>query len=276
MEEQICITDHMRQGHPYLSDSVEVLFERIQAHVRRFDRAPVVFEIGCASGMLTERVARSFPDVELIAQEELPSFVAHARRRLAGLPVQLFTAPLGTFDRRVDIFYSAGTHHHMPEGYLADARRLLDRDGVYIVDDEFCPEYCLGDHADRIARAELFHLARGFLLTHQGEVAAFTRDGTIPTHAIELERLRKLALWRWYRFVVDHAVEQDSIEVASAELRSAADDLITGSEAEHKFSPAVVERQFELAGFRRLSKSMIGPADQPALQSFFVYEFAPV
>jgi hypothetical protein len=61
-------------------------------------------------------------------------------------------------------------------------------------------------------------------------------------------------------------------EVAVAELTSTRDDLVTGSQAEHKMSPAIVERELALAGFVPRARHVIGPPDDPSLQSFHVYE----
>ena len=58
-----------------------------------------------------------------------------------------------------------------------------------------------------------------------------------------------------------------------SELKSTCDDFVTGSGAEHKLSPLIMEKQFELAGFRRLSRQLIGPTDEPERQSMFVYEY---
>jgi hypothetical protein len=103
-------------------------------------------------------------------------------------------------------------------------------------------------------------------------VKAFQQNGALAPSTLELERRRQIALWRWYRFVVDDAVNRGYVDVAVGELQSTHDDLITGSDAEHKFSPLIVERQFALAGFQRLSKTLIGPAEHPERQSMFVYE----
>jgi hypothetical protein len=146
-------------------------------------------------------------------------------------------------------------------------------ESVYVLADELCPEYCEHAAAERLERAEVIHIVGGYVLTSRVDVEAFRNTGTIPDYAIEMERLRQRALWRWYRFVVDVAVDRGYFDVAVSELQSAHDDLITGSDAEHKFSPRIVEREFALAGFRSLSKRLIGPADLPEHQSMFVYEY---
>jgi hypothetical protein len=113
--------------------------------------------------------------------------------------VTIYTRPLQTWERPVDIFYSAGTHHHLPHDYLAKVRGLLAPGGVYVVDDEFCPEYCRDEHAKRLERADILHIEGGYVFTNARELAAFKRDGSLPGHVVDLERRRQQALWRWYR-----------------------------------------------------------------------------
>jgi hypothetical protein len=174
----------------------------------------------------------------------------------------------------IDIVVAFARHHHLPPDYLSSVRAVLKSGGVYLLAEELCPEYCAGEHAARIARAEELHIVGGYVFTSRAELDSYRTLGTVPPHVQELEQLRRRALWRWYRFVVDQAVERGYYDIAVAELQSAHDDLITGSDDEHKFSPLIVERQFALAGFELLSKRTVGPADDPERQSMLVYEYA--
>ena len=153
---------------------------------------------------------------------------------------------------------------------------MLRDDGVFVLADEFCPEYCTGEELARVATAPVIHLANGFVLTDEAEVAGPSRDRCLAgDSALRMEARRRQALWYWYRFVVDEAMRGDHVEVAVAELQSAHDDLVTGDEAEHKLAPSIVERQVALAGFRVLKKHVLGPPDDPRLQSLIAYELAP-
>ena len=46
------------------------------------------------------------------------------------------------------------SHHHLPNTYLEHIRGVLGPDGVLIIGDEFCPEYCTPADAKRLAKAE--------------------------------------------------------------------------------------------------------------------------
>jgi SAM-dependent methyltransferase len=273
--DQTDIEDQMRIGHPYLADTAQIVVETVIKNAKRLKRPARILELGCASGILASRVARALPEAEISAIEELPELAALARKRLARTPVELHAIPFEEWRQPVDILFSGGAHHHLPAGYLHHARRIVAPDGVYVLGDELCPEYCHGDLARRIAEAETLRFAGGYVLTSAPELADWERDRYVPSIAEEMERRRKQALWRWYRFVVDRAMNGGHYEVAIAELKSASDDLRTGSVDEHKMSAAVVERELALSGFAVKSRLVIGPEDDPALQSFHIYEFIP-
>lgn len=278
-ERQHQINEYYRQvmdGHAYIRETFDVLLDMLGERIRRHDGPPRILELGCHAGVSTEWFLERWPDVQITIQDDHDDMIDMARERLAGKHVTYHVGPVESLPHEFDIVVSIARHHHLPHDYLGGVRKVMAPSGVYLLAEELCPEYCADEHAQRIARAEVLHIIGGHVLTSQAEVAAYEKDGTIPPHAAELERLRRRALWRWYRFVVDYAVEHDCWDIAVAELQSTHDDLITGSDAEHKFSPLIVDRQFTLAGFRQVAKRVVGPTDAPELQSMLVlaYELA--
>ena len=270
------VNEYYRQvmdGHAYIRETIDALLRTLGARMRRFQRTPRILELGCHAGVSTEWLLERWPEAEIIVQDERQDLIDIARERLGEGRVSFHAGPVETLAQPVDVVMSIACHHHLPHDYLAGVRGALQPGGIYLLAEELCPEYCAGEHARRVAQAELLHIAGGYVLTSQADVASYG-DGAIPAHVLDLERLRRRALWRWYRFVVDHAVERGCYDIAVAELQSTHDDLITGSDAEHKFSPLIVERQFALAGFQMVSKQQIGPPDDPELQAMVVYELA--
>jgi hypothetical protein len=265
----------MVEGHVYIRETIEAFLETLGARIERAGTAPHVVELGSHAGFISERIMKRWPRVRLSVVEDNASFVELSQQRLAGHAVA-FHQSLATLTAAPDIVVSLARHHHLPHGYLADVYRAMRTESVYVLGDELCPEYCDGEHRARIERAEVLEVRGGYVFTSAAEAAAFASSGAVPAAVLDLERRRQRSLWRWYRFVVDEAVEHGFFEVAVAELKSTHDDLITGSQAEHKFSPSIVEREFALAGFRRLSKQLIGPPDQLEHQSMFVYEYERV
>jgi len=262
------------EGHVYIRETLDAFLAILARRIGQLARPPRILELGSHAGIITASLLERWPDASVQISDDDAALVAMSRRRLGDPRISYDSGSLESVDRNLDLAISVARHHHLPHDYLGKLRPLMTRETVYVLADELCPEYCYGEHAARIAEAEVIHVVGGYVLTTHAEVSAFQLTGAIPATARELERLRQRALWRWYRFVVDEAVERGYFDIAVGELQSTHDDLITGSDAEHKFSPLIVERQFALAGFRLLSKLAIGPADDASRQSMFVYEFS--
>jgi SAM-dependent methyltransferase len=263
------------EGHVYIRDTLDAAFDSLGQRLRSLPGAARVLELGSHAGITTEMLLKRWPNLNLVVHDDDAELVALAQARLAGRGVRYHDGALAALADPVDVVISFARHHHLPHDYLSGVRRVMKPGGVYIVADELCPEYCTGNWASLIERAELLRFAGGYVLCSRADADAFVNSGALPEYALKLEDRRRVALWRWYRFVVDEAVAKGYFDIASGELQSASDDLVTGSDAEHKFSPLIVERQFALAGFRMLSKRSLGPSADPERQSLFVYEFAP-
>jgi SAM-dependent methyltransferase len=271
------VNEYYRQvmeGHAYIRETIDTLLDALGTCVRRLGRPPRILELGCHAGVSTQWLLERWPDAEIVVQDVRDDLIEMARDRVGAGRVEFHHGPVETLARPVDIVVSIARHHHLPHDYLSGVRGVLGPGGVYLLAEELCPEYCADEHAARVARAEVLHIVGGYVLTSRDEVESYRALGTMPAHVRDLEEHRRRALWRWYRFVVDHAVERGCYDIAVAELQSAHDDLITGSDAEHKFSPLIVERQFALAGFELSTKQTIGPPDDPQRQAMVVYEYA--
>jgi len=262
------------EGHVYIRETLDAFMAILAGRIGRLTRPPRILELGSHAGIITALLLERWPDASLQISDDDDALVAMSRRRLGDHRVSYHSGSLESVEQDLDFAISVARHHHLPHDYLGNLRPLMTRETVYVLADELCPEYCHGPDAARIEEAEVIHVVGGYVLTTHAEVHAFKQTGAIPAPARDLERLRQRALWRWYRFVVDEAVERGYFDIAVGELQSTHDDLITGSDAEHKFSPLIVERQFALAGFQLLSKHSLGPADDAARQSMFVYEFS--
>lgn len=264
----------MRDGHPDIADGDQVIVDIVAAKREAEGRPLSVIDIGSGSGVLTEMLAKRLPDCRIIANDNEPALVAQAEQRMRDLPnTEVYGESFEDWTQPLDVIISWGTHHHMPHSYLAQSHRLLGERGSFIVGDEFCPEYCTPEDAERILSAEVIQLAEGYILTSAEEIAAYEADKTVSEWAKELEASRRRTLWNWYKFVIDFAIERDYWMVAIAELQITRDDLVTSFEDEHKISPLIVEHELKIGGFHQLAKHVIGNRP-PELQSFFIYEYA--
>lgn len=263
----------MRIGHPQIEEGDRIILDVIRRFSARLGRRPRILDVGCGTGFFASRLLATVPDVDLVVQEDWPAAIDNLERRFAGTPARIFTGSVSNWTESVDVVISWGTHHHQPRTYLDHVKRFLAPGGLLILGDEFCPEYCFGEHAERIRDAARIYIANGYVLVDDEEIAAYERDGTIPEVAREIEKLRLQTLWRWYRYVVDWAMERDCLDVAVFELRAARDDLKTEDANEFKLSPLTVEKELESKGFEKRTRHATAPDEPLERQSFFIYEY---
>lgn len=266
--------EHALEGHVFIRETVNGFLDVLERRVQCVSGSPKILQLGSHAGILTRWILERCPGVSIVVSDDDDELVAMSRERLTSERVSYHAGPLSALEDEVDVVLSLARHHHLSHDYLLHLPKVMRADSVYVLADELCPEYCEGEHRERIEQAEVIGVVGGYVLTTRAEVQAFNERGTIPPAAVAQEQLRRRALWRWYRYVVDEAVERGYFDIAVGELQSTHDDLITGSQAEHKFSALIVERQFALAGFKQRSKLSIGPPDDRARQSMFIYEFA--
>lgn len=269
---EVDVAAQMRKGHPQIPEGDAYITKLVKQHCQRLGRPVRVFDVGSGSGYFASKLITRLPEIELIVNEDEPHVISKLQRRLANAQAQIFDRPFTEWTEPVDIILSWGAHHHLPKNYLAHAKQVLRKDGVVILGDEFCPDYCDPAHAARISNAEQIYIANGYILTTAAEVEAYQKERYIPPVAYDLERRRQKALWTWYRYVVDYAMDRNCLAVVIDELRATHDDLITEFGDEHKMSPLIAEQEFKLCGFQQISKKSLGPAGAPQYQSFFVYE----
>lgn len=271
--QDVDIAEVMRKGHPFIHEGDEYIVGLVEQHCKRLGRPAHVLEVGCGTGVFSEMLAARVPSAKVIANEPDPIISTLAQCRLARSATELFMKPFEEWTEPLDILISWGAHHHLPKNYLDHAKRLLRSGGIFILGDEFCPEYCNAEDAARIAQAEVIHVVDGLVLTSDVEVQTYQDKGCMPQIVLDLEERRQRTLWNWYKYVIDYAMNHGYMNVALTELQIALDDLTTAFGGEHKLSPLFIERELELCGFQRLSKQGFG-LDAIEFQSFFIYEFA--
>jgi SAM-dependent methyltransferase len=268
----------MRRGHVGIEDTDRTLLGLFRDHLaRRAADAPLrIFDICSGSGFFIRRLSRELPEAaahELFAHEDEPDVLPLLQARLGGSAIRIHAGSFGDWHEPIDVLLSWGSFHHMPRGYLAHARTLLRPGGLVILADEFCPEYLTPAMVERVRAAPAIHIASGYVLTSDAELAAFHQTGALPAIAVEMERLRQQVLWRWYRHVVDVMMERACLNAALYELRTTRDDLDTAFGSEHKLSPVVAERELALLGFELVSRHVPVAEAVPARDSFFVYVY---
>lgn len=265
----------MRDGHPDIAEGDEYILSVARELHDRLGRPLRMIDVGSGSGDLSLMLARALPDSAVIANDIEPNPVAQAKEKLAGFPhASVFDRPFETWDGTADMVISWGSHHHLSHDYLGHVRRVLSPDGVFVIGDEFCPEYLTEADKERLAAAGKIVICDGYIFDDDADVSAYRDRGELPEWSARLEKARRAALWTWYKFVGDYAVSKDHWPVLIAELGIARDDLITEFEDEHKTSPYLLERELVLNGFSVTATKVIGDRE-PALCSFVIYQCRP-
>lgn len=268
----------MRRGHVGIEDTDRTLlgvfrelFER-----RGKDTTLRIFDICSGSGFFIRRLSRELPEAsahELIAHEDDPDVLPLLQARLHDSAIRIHVGSFCDWREPIDVLLTWGSFHHMPREYLAHARTLLRPGGLVVLADEFCPEYLTPAMIERVRSAAVIHIANGYVLTSDAELAAYTENGALPAIASEMERARQQALWKWYRHVVDVMMERECLNAALYELRTTRDDLDTAFGSEHKLSPVVAECELAQLGFELVARHVPVSKPTPARDSFFVYVY---
>ncbi|MFZ5638815.1 MAG: class I SAM-dependent methyltransferase [Pseudomonadota bacterium] len=266
----------MRIGHVDIADGDRYIIDVVVRHRAEIGKPLRIIDIGSGSGHLTKLLAEALPDCEVIANEIESAPIAQAKAKLLPHPnARVFERPFDEWNEPTDVVISWGSHHHMSHGYLSRLKNILTEDGVFIVGDEFCPEYIPQDVRDRLDRADTIVLAGGYIFDSESDLRAYRDNGSIPEWSLDLEISRRKALWHWYKFVCDKAIENNEWMVAVCELQIARDDLMTEFASEHKTSSYLLQRELSLSGYRIVESRLIGDRD-PSLMSFEVFCCRPI
>lgn len=124
-----------------------------------------IVELGCGPGRLLKPLQSSlkvFKDVKLSGVDLDPVFLEYARSIVDATRTQIIEADVRLFQplEPVDIFLSQGFHHHVQKGdavndYLSNVRTQMSEGGVYILGDEFLPDY--HDEEERRVKAVIWY-----------------------------------------------------------------------------------------------------------------------
>jgi SAM-dependent methyltransferase len=265
----------MRTGHPDIAEGDEYIVAVVRKLAADLGRPLKIIDVGAGSGDLSLMLAMELPDSEIVANDIAPNPIAQANDKLAPFPhASVSDRPFEEWPGSVDVVISWGSHHHLSHDYLEHVREILTPDGVLIVGDEFCPEYLTPADQQRLSVAEHIEIVDGAIFDSTADVEAYRESGRLPAWSVALEDARRRALWTWYKFVGDFAVDHDAWPVLIAELSIARDDFVTNLSEEHKTSPYLLRRELELKNFQIIDSREMGDRE-PRLRSFVVYVCRP-
>lgn len=137
----------MSHEHLYIGASDNYLKHEIAQRIADITDAEIV-ELGCGPGRLLPLIAQTHPR-HLTLVDIDPNFITYAQEvaNTLGFPANIVQSNIVTYQHTapVDIFYSQGIHHHIAKNltqrYLENIHEQLTPNGVYILSDEFLPDY---------------------------------------------------------------------------------------------------------------------------------------
>lgn len=129
--------------HLYIKESDNFIFEILKQNVEK--GLSEVVEIGCGPGRLTQLISK-IENINLTAVDTDSEFIKYAKSLLPNTCIVNQSVLTYRHSAPVDAFISQGMHHHIGKGedtktYLRNIAKNLRPGGIYIISDEFIPDY---------------------------------------------------------------------------------------------------------------------------------------
>lgn len=130
--------------HLYIGEADDAIMDLVRRE--RDERGAMeVVEIGCGPGRILSDLA-GIEGIIVTGVDHDLVFVEYAHEHISGIDIVIEEMQDYAHGKQVDVFVSQGVHHHVEKGevtrrYLQNVADQLDDGGVYILGDEFIPEY---------------------------------------------------------------------------------------------------------------------------------------
>jgi len=130
--------------HLYIKASDIIIAKLIEEIRKKLGREIEVVEIGCGPARISERIA-NVGGVNLTSIDHDQNFIDFAKKKIKKKNLLFLKRDIENYKhpKKVDIFVSQGVHHHIakPPKYLLNVKKQLHENGVFILSDEFLPNY---------------------------------------------------------------------------------------------------------------------------------------
>jgi SAM-dependent methyltransferase len=288
-----CMTfEHRYIGREEGSDALieHLVTEEIERHITDIENSNKkieAVELGCGPARLLQRIAM-VKNLRVTGIDHDPVFIKDGGKilREKSVHADMLVADMATYThlRLVDVFYSQGVHHHIEKGaqttaYLMNVRRQMNPGGVFIVSDEFLPEYKTSD--ERKIRTVIWHshiiahaLADGYARLAEEEAKTVLDDLNENEDKDALKSIEQIETVLGAATKINDFAERGLLieaEYFSQELLDSLSKMRTTkktgnpsvdlSRGDFKISASVFQKEVEAAGFRIEQSFGIGPVD---------------
>lgn len=265
----------MNEEHLYISTSDDIIKEIIKKLSKNSKKE--VVEIGCGPGRfsskisLIKNISLSAIDIDLIFLEFAKKF---------DLTTNFIQSEIQEYrhTQKVDIFISQGLHHHIDKGkvtqkYLLNVFSQLNDNGVYILSDEFLPEYTSEKERNILSILWYSHIIASakdsnYLYLAQEEAKTLLDDLFIQTKQHKNESHLTLILES--AITINNLILCNEINKAKDLAISLLEDIhrnsdfsidlsLLKSRGDFKICESVLKNEINLAGFEIKEKYRVGP-----------------
>jgi SAM-dependent methyltransferase len=283
----------MSEQHLYISASDKYLADVIQREIG-LSRAHVV-ELGCGPGRILPIVRRSIPNAHITAIEADEVFANYAESWTKNLDIKIILDDVEfcTFDSPVDVFYSQGFHHHVSKerktrAYLQNIYNQLAPGGIYVLSDEFLPEYANENEREQRAIVWYSHiiahaLLHGYEYLAREEAKTLLDDIYEGRSSVQLKNNAQINFVLSKVTIIDNYArtnQKDKLAVVVADfqhflethhsLNLAGDVTLDLSRHDYKICERILISQIESAGFKVEEVSSFGPLKNIGAMSVYI------
>lgn len=272
--------------HLYIANADNFIKELVAKEAINSDKPIEVIELGCGPARILTLVGK-VKNINLTGIDYDENFIKYASEKIKelNLPIKLVCGDVAGYKHNlpVEVFYSEGFHHHVKKGlplksYLENIYKQLKTGGVYVLGDEYLPEY--SNNNERRIKAVMWYshiisnaLSSGFNYLAQEEAKTLL-DDLSENHdheAVKSNEQIKLVLEN--AILIEDANKSGSLQMAEKlaqglldkisklhNIKLAGDDSVDLSRGDYKISDSVFRNEIESVGFKVELVKRFGPA----------------
>ncbi len=282
------------EEHLYIKSADTIIKKIIAQRVHEADRILEVVELGCGPARLLPRIGE-VDRIRLVGVDHDEKFVSYAQDRVRGtsLDVRLDDIISYTHEKPVDIFYSQGVHHHMakpPTEYLQNVASQLNPGSIFILSDEFLPEYKTEE--ERRVRATIWYahiidhaLRYGYSYLAQEEAKTFLDELNTEIDETRVKTPQQIELVLRSVRGIEAAVRKKDVKMAEQfatlflcnlekiySWMQQEDPTINLSRGDYKICDTVFREEVKQAGLRVIMRRTVGPIDSIGAMGIYILE----
>lgn len=280
--------------HIYIAAADNVICQIIQGIIGNNPQAEVV-EIGSGPGRITDKVHVRATPKKITCVDTDKTFLDFAKSNTLYPEKTTYVRESAlhyNHPTKVDIFYSQGFHHHIAKGnstetYLSNLYSQLTPGGVYILSDEFLPDY--SDNDDREIKAIIWYshvishaLKHNFVYLAKEEAKTLIDDiyegrgssapkspaqiNLVTSRAVEIDNLNKISSPD-----VEYHAQKLLSEIENLHNKTlSGDKSIDLSRGDFKICEKVLKEEIIAAGFTISESKHIGGLEKTGGMSIYL------